>query len=78
MSLVVDNLHGLANSIYIQQGDLSSNKIKKLAEETYVHLSNNNIIDRLVIADKKGFETIGLAAKGQQALQEQILLQDHG
>jgi signal transduction histidine kinase len=67
LSLVVDNLHGLANSIYIQQGDLSSNKIKKLAEETYVHLSNNNIIDRLVIADKKGFETIGLAAKGQQS-----------
>ncbi len=70
LNLVVDNLHGLANSIYIQQGDLSSNKIKKLAEETYVHLSNNNnnnIIDRLVIADKKGFETIGLAAKGQQS-----------
>src|SRR2546423_2703689 len=69
LSLVVDNLHGLANSIYIQQGDLSTNKIKKLAEQTYVHLSNNNnnIIDRLVIADKKGFETIGLAAKGQQS-----------
>ena len=69
LSLVVDNLNGLANSIYLQQGDLSSNKIKKLAEQTYVHLSNNNnnIIDRLVIADKKGFETIGLAAKGQQS-----------
>jgi signal transduction histidine kinase len=68
LRLVVDNLNGLANSIYIQQGDLSSNKIKKLAEQTYVHLSNNNnIIDRLVIADKKGFETIGLAAKGQQS-----------
>ena len=68
LSLVVDNLHGLANSIYLQQGDLSSNKIKRLAEETYVHLSNDtNIIDRLVIADKKGLETIGLAAKGQQS-----------
>jgi signal transduction histidine kinase len=70
LNLVVDNLHGLANSIYLQQGDLSSDKIKKLAEETYVRLSNkynNNIIDRLVIADKKGFETIGLAAKGQQS-----------
>src|SRR6187200_2882609 len=67
LNLVVDNLHGLANSVYFQQGDLSSDKIKKLAEETYVRLSNNNnnnnIIDRLVIADKKGFETIGLAAK---------------
>ena len=69
LNLVVDNLHGLANSVYFQQGDLSSDKIKKLAEETYVRLSNNNnnIIDRLVIADKKGFETIGLAAKGQQS-----------
>jgi uncharacterized membrane protein len=35
LTVVVDNLHGLANSIYIQQGDLSSNKTKKLAEETY-------------------------------------------
>ena len=68
LNLVVDNLHGLANSVYLQQGDLSSNKIKKLAEETYVRLSNNNkIIDRLVITDQKGFETIGLAAKGQQS-----------
>jgi uncharacterized membrane protein len=33
LSLVVDNLNGLANSIYLQQGDLSSNKIKKLAEQ---------------------------------------------
>jgi uncharacterized membrane protein len=31
LTVVVDNLHGLANSIYIQQGDLSSNKTKKLA-----------------------------------------------
>ena len=33
LTVVVDNLHGLANSIYIQQGDLSSNKTKKLAED---------------------------------------------
>jgi signal transduction histidine kinase len=66
LSLVVDNLRGLANSIYIQQGDLSSNKTKGLAQETYNHLSNS-IIDRLVIADKSGLETIGLAAKGQQS-----------
>ena len=51
LNLVVDNLHGLANSVYLQQGDLSSNKI----------------IDRLVITDQKGFETIGLAAKGQRS-----------
>jgi len=66
LSLVADNLHGLANSIYIQQGDLYSNKTKGLAQETYNHLSNR-IIDRLVIADKSGLETIGLAAKGQQS-----------
>ncbi|HEY6884098.1 MAG TPA: cache domain-containing protein, partial [Nitrososphaeraceae archaeon] len=69
LTLVADNLHGLANSIYIQQGDLSSDKIKNLAEDTYTRLTNrnNSIIDRLVIADKTGFETIGLAAKGQQS-----------
>jgi signal transduction histidine kinase len=69
LTLVADNLHGLANSIYVQQGDLSSDKIKNLAEDTYARLTNRNnrIIDRLVIADKTGFETIGLAAKGQQS-----------
>jgi uncharacterized membrane protein len=29
LTLVIDNLHGLANSKYVQQGDLSSNKTKK-------------------------------------------------
>jgi hypothetical protein len=68
LTLVVDNLHGLANSKYVQQGDLSSNKTKRIAQDTYTHLnSRDNIIDRLVIADKTGFETIGLAAKGQQS-----------
>jgi signal transduction histidine kinase len=68
LTLVADNLHGLANSIYIQQGDLSSNTTRKLAEDTYARLnSRDNIIDRLVIADKTGFETIGLAAKGQKS-----------
>ena len=68
LTLVVDNLHGLANNVYIQQGDLSSNTIRKLTEETYNHLSDSeNIIDRLVIVDKTGFETIGLVAKGQQS-----------
>src|SRR6187200_3519193 len=68
LTLVVDNLHGLANPIYIQQGDLSSNKTKKLAQETYNRLNGrDSIIDRLVITDKKGLETIGLAAKGQQS-----------
>ena len=68
LTLVVDNLHGLANSKYLQQGDLSSNKTKKIAQDTYTRLnSQDNIIDRLVIADKTGFETIGLAAKGQQS-----------
>src|SRR5919202_6047431 len=68
LTLVVDNLHGLANSKYVQQGDLSSNKTKKIAQDTYTRLnSRDNIIDRLVIADKTGFETIGLAAKGQQS-----------
>jgi Cache domain len=68
LTLVVDNLHGLANSKYIQQGDLSSDKITKLAQDTYTRLSGReSIIDRLVIADKTGFETIGLAAKGQKS-----------
>jgi signal transduction histidine kinase len=68
LTLVVDNLHGLANSIYIQQGDLLSDKIKKLAQDIYTRLNGrDSIIDRLVITDKTGFETIGLAAEGQKS-----------
>jgi signal transduction histidine kinase len=68
LTLVVDNLHGLANSIYVQQGDLSSNQTKKLAQETYTRLNGrDSIIDRLIIADKGGFETVGLTSKGQQS-----------
>jgi signal transduction histidine kinase len=69
LTLVVDNLHGLANSKYIQQGDLSSDKVKNIAEDTYTRLNarGSSIIDRLIIADKTGFETIGLTAKGQQS-----------
>jgi signal transduction histidine kinase len=68
LTLVVDNLHGLANSIYVQQGDLSSNQTKKLAQETYTRLNDrDSIIDRLIIADKGGFETVGLTSKGQQS-----------
>jgi hypothetical protein len=66
LTLVVDNLHGLANSKYVQQGDLSSDKITKLAQDTYTRLSGPENI-RLVIADKTGFETIGLSAKGQKS-----------
>jgi signal transduction histidine kinase len=66
--LVANNLHGLANSVYVQQGNLSSNKVRNLAQETYSQInSRDNIIDRLVIADKTGYETIGLTAKGQQS-----------
>jgi signal transduction histidine kinase len=66
LTLVVDNLHGLASSKYIQQGDLSSNKTKKLAEETFTRLNGrDSIIDRLVIINKTGFETVGLTTKGQ-------------
>jgi signal transduction histidine kinase len=68
LTLVVDNLHGLANSIYVQQGDLSSNQTKKLAQETYTRLNGrDSIIDRLIIADKVGLETVGLTSYGQQS-----------
>ncbi|HET7390761.1 MAG TPA: sensor histidine kinase [Nitrososphaeraceae archaeon] len=67
LTVVVDNLHGLANSKYIQQGDLSSNKTKRLAQETYSRLNGrDSTIDRLVIVDKKGFETVGLTTKGEK------------
>ena len=58
-------LHGLSNSVYLQQGDLSSDKTKKLMEETYSHINNITVVDRLFILDKNNMATLFLVPKGQ-------------
>jgi signal transduction histidine kinase len=51
---VIVALHGLANSVYLQHQpvELSGDKIKKLAEETYSQLNTITVVERLYILDK--------------------------
>ena len=62
ISLVVAMLDTLANSFYLQQGDVTGDGIKKLMKEKYTQF--NTIIDRLFILDKydimvNSFATLG-------------------
>jgi signal transduction histidine kinase len=61
LSLVINMLDGLANSIYLQEGDLSNYETNKMVEEKYIQF--NNTINRLFILDKDDVVTISLAPK---------------
>jgi hypothetical protein len=54
-------LDGLANSVYLQQGDFSGDGTKKLIEEKYIEF--NTTLNRLFIVDKDDVVTISLAPK---------------
>jgi signal transduction histidine kinase len=61
LSLVINMLDGLANSIYLQQGDLSNYETKQLIEEKFTQF--NTTINRLFVLDKDDVVTISLAPK---------------
>jgi hypothetical protein len=61
LSLVMNMLDGLANSIYLQEGDLSGDGAKKIIEEKYNQF--NTIVNRLFILDKDDIVTVILAPK---------------
>ncbi len=62
LSLVVAVLDGLANSGYIQSGELSSEKTKNLMEQKYATV--DQIVSRLFVLDKNDIVTIGLSPAG--------------
>jgi signal transduction histidine kinase len=62
LSLVVAVLDGLANSGYIQSGELSSEKTKNLMEQKYDTVEQ--IVSRLFVLDKNDIVTIGLSPAG--------------
>jgi hypothetical protein len=62
ITLVMIMLDGLRNSIYLQEGQTSSDSTKKLLEEKYVQF--NHIIDRLFILNKDNIMTLSLAPSG--------------
>jgi len=59
LNLVVGMLDGLANSIYLQQGDLSSDNAKKLVGEKYTQYSK--VINSLFLLDKNNIVTLGFS-----------------
>jgi hypothetical protein len=61
LSLVMNMLDGLANSVYLQQGDFSGDGTKKLMEEKYIQF--NTTLNSLFIVDKDDVVTISLAPK---------------
>jgi hypothetical protein len=61
LGLVMNMLDGLANSIYLQKGDLSGEGAKKIMEEKYDQF--NTIVNRLFILDKDDVVTVILAPK---------------
>lgn len=64
LNLVVGMLDGLANSMYLQQGDLSGGNTKKLVGEKYTQFSK--VIDRLFLLDKNNIVTLGFSPAGSE------------
>jgi signal transduction histidine kinase len=62
LSLVTARLDGLSNSIYFQQGDLTSNKTKKLMQDNFLNI--DRIVDHLFVVNKNNIITIDIAANG--------------
>ena len=64
ISLAVAMLDTLANSFYLQQGDVAGDGIKKLMKEKYIQF--NTIIDRLFILDEDDIMVNSFAPLGSE------------
>jgi hypothetical protein len=62
---VMARLPGLANSAYLQNGQVSDNKTKRLMEESYHQI--NSTADRLFILDKNNILKINMVPDGQKS-----------
>jgi signal transduction histidine kinase len=66
LSFMMARLQGLADSSYLQQGDLSSENTKNLLQEIYFQINNITAVDRLFIINKYGVVTNAMASQGQK------------
>ena len=64
---IMARLQSLANSVYLQQGDLLSNKTKKSMEQMYVQMNNITKVDRLFILNENDIERSCIVPKGEEA-----------
>jgi signal transduction histidine kinase len=63
LNLVMAVLEGLANSAYLQAGEVSAEKTKALVEQQYSTIQG--IVDRVFVLDKNDIVTIGLSNSGK-------------
>ena len=61
VTLVLSMLDGLANSLYLQQGELGSERTTRLLEETYAN--SDLTVDRLFVLDNDDIMVASLASK---------------
>src|SRR5919202_726219 len=64
VNLVMSMLYGLANSYYVQQGELGSGKTTKLLDDAYN--THNLTIDRLFILDKDNIMVNSISAQSSE------------
>ena len=64
LNLILGMLDGLANSIYMQNGDLYGNNATKLVEEKYIQF--DSVVKSLFVLDKKNIVTISFAPVGSE------------
>lgn len=64
LNLILGMLDGLANSIYMQQGNLYGNNATKLVEEKYIQF--DSVIKSLFVLDKDNIVTISLSPAGSE------------
>jgi signal transduction histidine kinase len=67
MSFMMAKLQGLADSTYLQQGGLSSDKTKKLSQEIYAQINNVTTSDRFFIINKNCIVMTDIASQGQKS-----------
>src|ERR687889_566934 len=67
LRLVMSILQGLADSAYLQQGELSVDKTNKLMQEKYSQANTLTTVDGLFIADKDDIITSNIVSKGQRS-----------
>jgi signal transduction histidine kinase len=60
--LVLSHLRGLANSMYLQNGDLSGNQTENLLKDTYAEI--NEMGDRLFVIDDKNIVRLNIVPEG--------------
>ncbi|HJU94911.1 MAG TPA: histidine kinase dimerization/phospho-acceptor domain-containing protein, partial [Nitrososphaera sp.] len=61
--LALSHLRGLANSLYLQNGDLSGNETENLLKDTYAEVSN--IGDRLFVIDNENIVRLNIVPQGE-------------